>query len=106
MLRKVRKPFKFSNGFEAPVGVTISSHLYATHRDENLYPHPDVFDGFRFVESTGKVDNEQDKVGGDSGIRKAMYTTSRSYLTFGHGRHAWYVDTPIRPFPDHSPTRK
>lgn len=85
MIRKVRKPFKFSNGFQAPVGMTISTHLYATHHDENLYPHADVFDGFRFVEQASTGDNEKEKAGG---IKNTMYTTSRSYLAFGHGRQA------------------
>jgi cytochrome P450 len=89
MSRKVRKPFTFSNGFQAPVGMTISAHLYATHHDETLYPHADEFDGFRFVpvvEDGGKETG--------TGVKKTMYTTSPTYLAFGHGRHAWCVLLP------------
>jgi hypothetical protein len=91
--RKVRKPFKLSNGFQAPIGMTLSAHQYATHHDEDLYPHPEVFDGFRFVQPSTAADNDKEKADGGSVAKGAMYTTSRSYLAFGHGRHAWYVAT-------------
>jgi hypothetical protein len=84
--RKVVQPFKFSNGIEVPVGMTVSAHQYATHYDENLYPHAGVFDGFRFVLPS---DKNKEKAGRD--VKGTMYTTSHSYLAFGHGRHAWYV---------------
>jgi cytochrome P450 len=95
LVRKVIKPLKFSNGFEAPVGITVSSHQYATHLDENIYPHADVFDGFRFVQLSTFAGDNKEKAGGNGGIKRTMYTTSRSYLTFGHGRHAWYITTLI-----------
>ena len=86
MSRKVLKPFTFSNGFHAPVGTILSTHLYATHHDASLYSNPDTFDGFRFLEpSAGEKATKE----GTTGIQKAMYTTSRSYLPFGYGRHAW-----------------
>jgi cytochrome P450 len=78
--------------------MTISTHLYATHHDENLYPHADVFDGFRFIEPASTGDSEKDRVNRENGIKNTMYTTSRSYLAFGHGRQAWYVTPRIRPF--------
>jgi cytochrome P450 len=92
MSRKVRKPFTFSNGFQAPVGMTISAHLYATHHDESLYPHADEFDGFRFV-PVAEEDGAKE-TGTGTGLKKTMYTTSSSYLAFGHGRHAWCVLLP------------
>ena len=85
--RKVRRPFIFSNGFQAPVGMTISAHLYATHHDESLYPHADEFDGFRFVEAQPSAEKSGKEKG--TSVKKTMYTTSPTYLAFGHGRHAW-----------------
>jgi hypothetical protein len=85
VMRKVRKPFKFSYGFEAPVGMKVSAHQYATHYDEKIYRHANVFDGFRFVQPSTSADDK--KAGGDSGFKRTVYTISCSYLAFGHGRH-------------------
>ena len=89
MTRKVLKPFTFSNGFQAPTGMTISAHLYATHHDEDLYSNAGTFDGFRFLEATSDVKDQKDKNETDINVRKTMYTTSKTFLAFGHGRHAW-----------------
>ncbi|PVF95398.1 putative cycloheximide-inducible protein CIP70 [Serendipita vermifera] len=78
--RKVLKPFTFSNGVTVPVGSTISCPLYALHFDDDIYHDANQFDGFRFLETK----EHQEKVE----ARKTMYTTSKIYMTFGHGRHA------------------
>lgn len=88
MTRKVIKPFTFSNGFQPPVGTTVSAHLYATHHDENIYSNAGVFDGFRFVETSSGENGQKEKGETEANVRKAMYTTSKSFLAFGHGRHA------------------
>ncbi|KIM22625.1 hypothetical protein M408DRAFT_282040 [Serendipita vermifera MAFF 305830] len=88
MMRKVLKPFTFSNGFQAPAGMTISAHLYATHHDESLYSNAGTFDGFRFLEVTSDVKDRKEQGETDTNVRKTMYTTSKTFLAFGHGRHA------------------
>ncbi|KIM22628.1 hypothetical protein M408DRAFT_332825 [Serendipita vermifera MAFF 305830] len=87
MNRIALRPFTFSNGLKVPTGTSISSHLYGTHQDEILYPHASTFDGFRFAESTT---GEKDETGARSApkTKKTMYTTSSTYLSFGHGKHA------------------
>jgi len=87
--RKVLKPFTFSNGVTVPSGTYLAVHMYATHHDGAFYERPEEFDGFRFV--------EEKKTGGDD-TRKSvikppqtMYATSKTWLAFGHGRHAWCV---------------
>ena len=89
----MRKPFTFSNGFQVPVGKTVSTHLYATHHDGAIYPNPEVFDGFRFVGPPADADSEKERDATDTtnGFRASVYTTSKNFLSFGHGKHAWYV---------------
>lgn len=96
MNRTVLKPFIFSNGVQLPAGTMVCTHQWAVHRDIVNYSNPDVFDGERFVESdyiqAQKAANDEDgdkKTKNSEGARKTMYSTSRTYLAFGHGRHAW-----------------
>jgi len=89
--RKVLKPFTFSNGVTLPTGTYLGAHLHGTHRDGSLYERPEEFDGFRFVDEKPKSDVDAEKVVHKP--RQTMYTTSKTYLPFGHGRHAWYVPT-------------
>jgi hypothetical protein len=35
--------------------------------------------------------DEKEEEKGEKETKKTMYTTSRTFLTFGHGRHSWYV---------------
>jgi cytochrome P450 len=91
LTRKVLKPFTFSNGVTLPTGSYVAAHLRAVHHDGSLYESPEEFDGFRFVDEKPKTDVDTEK-----GVHKPhqkMYTTSKTYLVFGHGRHAWYVPT-------------
>jgi cytochrome P450 len=91
MTRKVLKPFTFSNGVTLPTGAYVAAHLHAVHHDGSLYENPEEFDGFRFVDEKPKADADAEKVVHKP--RQTMYTTSKTYLAFGHGRHAWYVPT-------------
>jgi cytochrome P450 len=76
------RPFTFSNGITIPAGTLVAAALSAIHTDEEIYPSPDEFDGFRFSKL-----REQ---GGDRmGSRHQMGTTSATLMTFGHGRQAW-----------------
>jgi cytochrome P450 len=87
--RKVLKPFTFSNGVTLPVGTYVAAHLHGTHRDGSTYEAPEEFDGFRFVDEKPKSEVDEGKAALKP--RQTMYTTSKTYLAFGHGRHAWYV---------------
>ncbi|KAG8821776.1 hypothetical protein FRC17_009736 [Serendipita sp. 399] len=87
MARKVMKPFAFSNGVSVPVGATVGIHQYATHRDENYYPNPMEFNGFRFVDGNKAAGGLNEE--GKGGLKnRSMYAVSRSYLAFSYGRHA------------------
>ncbi|KIM19740.1 hypothetical protein M408DRAFT_83114, partial [Serendipita vermifera MAFF 305830] len=73
------------NGVTLPVGTFVAAHLYGTHRDGATYERPEEFDGYRFVEEKNKgEDGEKAPLK----ARQTMYTTSKTYLPFGHGRHA------------------
>jgi len=84
--RKVLKPFTFSNGVTLPVGTYVAAHLHGTHRDGSTYEAPEEFDGFRFVDEKPKSEVDEGKAALKP--RQTMYTTSKTYLAFGHGRHA------------------
>ncbi|KIM22627.1 hypothetical protein M408DRAFT_282067 [Serendipita vermifera MAFF 305830] len=86
MSRKALKPYTFSNGVHIPKGHVVAAHLYATHFDEENYENPNTFDGFRFVEK--KEEGEDGEKAAPTKSKKTMYTTSRTYLSFGHGKHA------------------
>jgi hypothetical protein len=40
----------------------------------------------------GLMDEKEEEIG-EKETKKTMYTTSRTFLTFGHGKHSWYVIT-------------
>jgi Cytochrome P450 len=89
--RKVLKPFTFSNGVILPTGTYLAAHLRAVHHDGSLYEDPEEFDGFRFFDEKPNSNVDVEKVVHEP--RQPMYTTSKTYLPFSHGRHAWYVPT-------------
>jgi cytochrome P450 len=100
MNRTVLKPFTFSNGITLPVGTMLCTHQWAVHRDGQNYTNPDEFDGERFLEkdwiqvqgATGGGGEQAEKAEGKgerNSAKKTMYSTSRAYMPFGHGKHAW-----------------
>lgn len=90
--RKVMEPFTFSNGVTVPAGSTICCHLYAMHHDEEIYPNAEQFDAFRWLDTSSRQADPKEEDGEANRekmeTKKAMYTTSRTYLTFGHGKNA------------------
>lgn len=50
MVRKALKDFTFSNGTTIPKGTFVCAASRPIHRDEEHYPNPDAFDGFRFAD--------------------------------------------------------
>ncbi|KAJ8519804.1 hypothetical protein ONZ45_g3285 [Pleurotus djamor] len=73
MIRKVLKSYQFSDGTEVPVGTTVAVPLAAMHTDENYYQNAADFDGFRFA--------------GSRSASASMTASTKSYLTFGRGKH-------------------
>lgn len=82
MSRKVLVDFTFSDGTTVPKGAVVSACLAGPHFDEEHYADPNVFDPWRFVNIRAE-EGEQ--------LKHQMVHTSADYVTFGYGRHAWYV---------------
>ena len=84
MLRLVLHPFTLSNGQTIPVDTLVGIPMDAVHRDGEIYPNPEEFDGFRFL----KLHEEE----GDTSVnRHQAVSTSPEQLAFGLGRHVWCV---------------
>jgi hypothetical protein len=77
--RKALKPFTFSDGTCIPTGTFMCCATGPAHVDEENYPDPMVFNGFRFSESAKSEDT-----------RRTWVTTNVDYFGFGYGRHSWY----------------
>jgi hypothetical protein len=77
------RPFTFSNGVTIPAGTLVSVPGGVIHKDGELYPNPEEFDGFRFVKL------REHNV--DASARHQALSTSVDHVTFGYGRHAWWV---------------
>lgn len=77
MQRNARQDFRFSDGTVIPRGAKVGTPSLILHRDPTIYENPDVFDGFRFAEST---EGQQPKTAVNTGV---------AYHLFGHGRHHW-----------------
>ncbi|RDB27628.1 Ent-kaurene oxidase [Hypsizygus marmoreus] len=79
MDRVARTPFTFSDGTYIPAGTTLQVAVQAAHLDDTNYDDPTVFDPFRFVDKTNKV---------NVGRKVDMTSTHADFVAFGHGRHA------------------
>ena len=82
MTRLALRPFTFSNGVTVPAGTLLSIPASAAHTDEESYPNPDEFDGFRFARL---CESERDTVTS----RYQAVSTSSEHLAFGLGRYTW-----------------
>ena len=76
------RPFTFSNGVTIPANTLVALPLTAINTNEEIYPNPGDFDGFRFSKLC-------DKDGDAMANMHQATTTSSDHLTFGVGRHAW-----------------
>ncbi len=83
MRRIALRPFTFSNGATVPADTYVAVPLAAIHTDEEIYPNPEEFDGFRFAKLRER-DGDTVPVAGYQST-----STSWDYLEFGYGRHAW-----------------
>ena len=82
MRRLVLRPFTFSNGVTVPAGTLVTVPASAAHTDEEIYPNPDEFDGFRFWKLREDEGNKMTS-------RYQAVSTSSEHLTYGLGRHTW-----------------
>jgi len=80
-MRLTLRPFTFSNGVTIPANTMVALPINAINTNEEIYPNPDEFDGFRFSKLCDKD--------GDAMVnRHQAVATSSDHLTFGIGRHA------------------
>ncbi|KAL1707143.1 cytochrome P450 [Schizophyllum commune] len=77
--RRVMKEdgFTFSNGVTLPKGTYVAASMHAAHMNPDVYPNPEVFDGFRFSRLRKK-----------DPTKYQMVSTDFDYIQFGHGHHA------------------
>jgi cytochrome P450 len=82
MRRLSLRPFTFSNGVTVPAGTLVAVPASAAHTDEEIYPNPNEFDGFRFWKLRDTDENKMTS-------RYQAVSTSSEHLTYGLGRHTW-----------------
>ena len=76
------KDVTLNDGTTIPAGTLIVANAYSTHFDDENYVSAAEFDPFRFArmrEAEGENTKHQ------------FVNTSVEYVSFGHGKHAWYV---------------
>ncbi|TFY68008.1 hypothetical protein EVJ58_g1278 [Rhodofomes roseus] len=76
--RTAMQDYTFSDGTFIPKGTKVAIPMHAIHHDEDIYPHADVFDPWRWSEIR-KDDTEATKF--------QMVSTGPEHVAFGHGRH-------------------
>lgn len=87
--------------FHVPCGTIIASPIDAIHRDADIYPHPNRFNPFRFVQpdaASSRLDPFSTATGTDGGSEdgktlgnlreKSSATLDEGFLGFGFGKHA------------------
>lgn len=84
MGRLALQDFTFSDGTLIPKGTLVLATSHAMHHDDAIYADADVFDPWRFANL--RADGESTK--------HQMVNTSSNYISFGHGKHAWYDCAP------------
>ncbi|KAJ8702372.1 hypothetical protein PTI98_001092 [Pleurotus ostreatus] len=80
MMRKVVKPFTFSNGLRIPVGTIISVPSRSVHMDPERYSRPNDFEGFRFVTYEENLPT--------TSVQHMLISTNSDFFVWGHGREA------------------
>ena len=80
--RRAMRDFTFSDGTVVPKGAYVFVAARATHLDEDNYPNPNEFQGFRFSEM------REDE--GES-TKHQTVALGLDWVIFGGGKHAWFV---------------
>ena len=82
-----------NEGWTAPNGTFISVDLYNMQHDPDVYEEPFVYKPFRFSdmreEYERKPAEERDEQTTLKMMQLGLVTTSETFLSFGHGKHAW-----------------
>lgn len=76
----------------APQGSYLTINAADRHLDPALYPDPTRYDAFRFARAHEGQETAQDWL---QARKLGMTSTSKDFLAFGHGRHAWYDSLPF-----------
>lgn len=80
-------------GWFVPYGHSISVAAESRHMDPDVYENPKQYDAFRFSREREAYEagNSADK-SADAHLKlqsQSLISTSKDFLPFGHGRHAW-----------------
>lgn len=86
LLRTTLRDIRFSDGTLIPADTLIVAAATAMHLDGENYTDPEVFNPWRFS------DMRQEEGGA---LKHQFVSTALDYVSFGHGKHAWYVQTPV-----------
>ena len=84
--------YTFSDGTFIPKGTKVAIPMHAIHHDEEIYPHANVFDPWRWSD----VRQDETEV-----TKFQMVSTGPEHVPFGHGRHGWCAPlrfSPLCPF--------
>ncbi|KAK0114210.1 hypothetical protein ONS95_013710 [Cadophora gregata] len=73
-------------GEHLPRGTKVGMHAYPVHHDEEYYTDPNTFNPMRFCTQDENSADGQAYAGKNKGT--ALVTTSATFMTFSHGRHA------------------
>lgn len=85
--RIVLKPIVLKDGTVIPKGYTIEAPYAAFVNDARIYPEPDTFNPYRFVNlREGKA---ADPIGYKSTEQYQFVTVTKENMGFGYGRHSW-----------------
>lgn len=88
-------------GWTAPCGALVGVDVHSMHHDPDVYPEPYTYDAFRFSRPRevyeAKDVEEKDSTETLKMKNTGMISTGDTFLPFGHGRHAWYVDLVVDP---------
>jgi cytochrome P450 len=72
------QPYTFSDGTYIPAGTMLALPVYTIGRDPELFPNPDVFNPYRFVNK--RHDGENDHL--------QFTSVTNGTMAFGSGKHA------------------
>ncbi|KAL2065895.1 hypothetical protein VTL71DRAFT_3565 [Oculimacula yallundae] len=88
------KGVTMNDGLHLPHGTRIGTSTYSIHHDNNVYENAKTYDAFRFsrvragaAKSNGAL-NKEDLAKVLEAKNLSTVTTSDTFLSFGHGRHA------------------
>ncbi len=90
MLREVvqKEGVTLPDGTHLPNGAWVGVPMQSVHFDERFYSDPEEYKPFRFDRSMGQASMVSDQAS-ENRKNMSLVTTSDTFMTWGHGRHAW-----------------